>query len=250
MVPTSSALLADVNAYFDSLGAYREGDVDSYLTVVARATPRAAHEATKLGADLRDVSNEWRDTMKVREGKATATAPARLLEGLLRQPLISAAKNAISDADAATVYRAIDRLVASEILTEMFAEVADRWRVEKWLHGGDPCDGACSLQVRYYGGPVALDIRVRSGAQVHVGGFRHCAGGLQLNDKPVVHEKVRVVFPKDFSVFVMHHEWVLLFDVKTQLSQAVGQSILIHFFEMPVPVTEMDVVGGLPNCVT
>lgn len=116
IVPTSSALLADVSGYFAALDTYRSGNVNGYLATFAGATARAATEARSLGAELRFIADEWQGLAKPRTDSATA----RLLDGLLQQPVISASTNAaVGRADTATIYRSIDRLEDLGILTEL-----------------------------------------------------------------------------------------------------------------------------------
>lgn len=115
IVPTSAALLADVDAYFRSLGDYRVGDVDRYLTHFASATERAASEARALAAELRLVHEDWAARVTPKRG----TTLSRIIDGLIQQPVISAAVNAATGhADIATIYRTIDRLVDAGVLVE------------------------------------------------------------------------------------------------------------------------------------
>jgi Fic family protein len=117
IVPTSSALLADINGYFDSLGAYRAGDVDRYLQHFAAATERASTEAVHLGAELRAVAAEWHELGVLRRGSVAATIAA----GLLQQPIVSASHHAatVAKPTASTVYRAIGTMVDAGILIEI-----------------------------------------------------------------------------------------------------------------------------------
>lgn len=117
IVPTSAALMTDVNAYFDSLDAYRRGDVDSYLQHFAAATTRASGEARRLGGELKAISTEWQDRTRLRAGSVAAT----IVSGLIQQPVISATINAAIPArpEPSTIYRAIDVLVDAGILTEI-----------------------------------------------------------------------------------------------------------------------------------
>ena len=127
VVPTSSALLTDVSAYFASLGAFRNGDLDEYLTHFAFATARAAQHARTLGADLQALSAEWNALISPRAGSVAA----QLLGSLIRQPVISANRNDVVGADPATVYRAIDRLVSAGVLSEITASKRNRIWVAK-----------------------------------------------------------------------------------------------------------------------
>lgn len=128
IVPASSALLADVNAYFDSLTAYRQGDVDAYLQHFASATARASVEAQALGAELRAISTEMHSSGAFRPGSVAAT----IASGLLQQPVVSASRNAAVGqrrVEPSTVYRALDGLVSAGILVE----ITDNKRNRLWV---------------------------------------------------------------------------------------------------------------------
>lgn len=128
IVPASSALLADINGHFDSLTAYRQGDVDAYLRHFASATARASREAQLLGAELKDTSLEMHDAGVFRPDSVAAT----IASGLVQQPVISATRNAATTAgrvEPSTIYRAIERLETAGILTE----ITDSKRNRVWV---------------------------------------------------------------------------------------------------------------------
>ncbi len=125
VVPTSAALLARVDSYFDSLGSYRAGDLGSYLSHFAAATRRAADEAVLLGVHLAAVTAEWDEIVRPRPGSAVAA----LMASLLRQPVMSASHHGAGDVDAAGLYRAVDRLVSAGVLVE----VTDFKRNRLWV---------------------------------------------------------------------------------------------------------------------
>jgi Fic family protein len=128
IVPTSSALLADVNGYFDSLGAYRAGDVDSYLQHFAAATSRASAQAQILGQELSLVASEWHASQAFRPGSIAAS----IASGLIQQPVISASQNAaLGRRDVSSIYRAIDLLVDQGILSEITESKRNRVWVAK-----------------------------------------------------------------------------------------------------------------------
>ncbi len=115
VVPTSSALLADVDGYFESLGAYRQGDLDAYLLHIADATDRGAVEASVMGQELDRLRSSWDRRIRQRTGSITG----RLLDGLISQPVISSTHHGAPGVDSAGFYRVVDRLVAAGVLTEM-----------------------------------------------------------------------------------------------------------------------------------
>lgn len=69
VVPTSAALLTDIDGYFGALGDYRGGDVNRYLVHVAAATERAAVEARLLGSELREIAVERAEVCARAQGR-------------------------------------------------------------------------------------------------------------------------------------------------------------------------------------
>ena len=57
-IPVSSGLLTDTAAYFDALGAYREGDIEPIVDMFAKSTLRATGNGRKLAADIRNVREQ------------------------------------------------------------------------------------------------------------------------------------------------------------------------------------------------
>jgi hypothetical protein len=83
-VPTSAALLADTDAYFESLGAYRAGDLDGFIAHVASAALRAACEAHVLASELEQIRGRWTDAVSPKPGSVAAA----ILDLLRRQPVL------------------------------------------------------------------------------------------------------------------------------------------------------------------
>ncbi|RZQ63578.1 Fic family protein [Amycolatopsis suaedae] len=114
-VPVSAGLLSDTRHYFDTLDAYRDGDVSPIVETMSRAAMSAIENGSKLVSDLRKVREEWSERLRSRRGSAAR----RLVDVLLRQPVIDARTAAselgISPANAG---RAIGPLVDAGILTE------------------------------------------------------------------------------------------------------------------------------------
>lgn len=57
-IPVSSGLLTDTAAYFDALGAYREGDIEPIVEMFAESTFRATDNGRKLAEDIRNVREQ------------------------------------------------------------------------------------------------------------------------------------------------------------------------------------------------
>lgn len=127
VVPVSTVLLADVDAYFAGLADYRAGRLDVWLARFAAATSHAASAGLRLAAELNEIRSEWWEAVRPRRGSAAAW----ILDTLLQQPVVdidslralagqnpdnSSANGSVADKN---LYRAVDRLVAAEVLTEM-----------------------------------------------------------------------------------------------------------------------------------
>jgi len=125
-VPVSAGLLHNTSQYFDSLGAYRSGDIAPIVRSIAEASFAAVHNGRILVDDLEIVQGEWRGRISARRDSAAH----RLVDVLLRQPVIGAAAAAaqlgISTVNAQV---AIDRLVDANILTQ----ITDGRRNRIWL---------------------------------------------------------------------------------------------------------------------
>ncbi|PRY63858.1 Fic family protein [Glaciihabitans tibetensis] len=115
-VPVSAGLLHNTGRYFDALGAYRQGDVTPIVRAIAEASFAAVHNGRQLVADLEAVRQGWAERITARRDSAIH----RLVDVLLRQPVIDAATAAdhlgISVVNAQL---AVDRLVAMDVLTQV-----------------------------------------------------------------------------------------------------------------------------------
>jgi Fic family protein len=121
VVPVSTVLLADVDTYFHGLADYRAGRLDVWLARFAAATSHAASAGLRLAGELAEVRAEWWDAVRPRR----RSAGALILEALLRQPVVDIdSLRALARDDAGSVadknlYRAVDRLVETAVLTEI-----------------------------------------------------------------------------------------------------------------------------------
>jgi Fic family protein len=121
VVPVSTVLLADVDAYFAGLADYRAGRLDVWLARFAAAASHAASAGLRLATELGEIRSEWWDAVRPRRG----SAGAHLLDALLRQPVVDidslrtlTGPGNHGPADK-NLYRAVDRLVKAEVLTEV-----------------------------------------------------------------------------------------------------------------------------------
>lgn len=115
-IPISAGLLTDTAAYFDALTRYRDGDPEPIVTSLATAAFAAIGNGGLLIEDLTAVSAAWRDRLKARKDSVAW----RIADHLIAQPAVSwASLEATFSLAPASAYRALDRLVDAEILTEI-----------------------------------------------------------------------------------------------------------------------------------
>ncbi|MFJ3394813.1 Fic family protein [Leifsonia aquatica] len=77
-VPVSAGLLTDIEAYFDALTAYRDGEPDPIVQVFAAASLTALDNAETLAGDLAGSQGEWDTAMHGIRADAAARTLARL----------------------------------------------------------------------------------------------------------------------------------------------------------------------------
>lgn len=115
-VPAAAAMLADVDTYFDHLRGYREGDADSMVAYLARASIGAAEAAEEAADHLAELPAQWRDRVQPRRGSAAQ----KLLDGLLSVPILDAERaKHLTGASPARTYEALDRLTDARVLAEI-----------------------------------------------------------------------------------------------------------------------------------
>ena len=114
-VPVSAGLLQDTSRYFGALTSYRSGDLNAIVEAVSEAALAAINNGSTLVAQLQAAADLWKAEIRARRG----SAPARLQELLIRQPVVTAkivaTELAVSEVAAQT---AIDRLVDAGALQQ------------------------------------------------------------------------------------------------------------------------------------
>ncbi|MDF9717254.1 Fic family protein [Nocardioides sp. ChNu-99] len=108
VVPLASAIVARREAYFDALGAYRDGDAGPIVAAFAKGSFIAAVEARTTADRLAELPDRWSEAAgRPRRGSAAA----RILDTLLDHPVFSAddAEERVGGATS-SVYGAINRL--------------------------------------------------------------------------------------------------------------------------------------------
>ena len=86
-VPISAGLLSNTTAYFDSLTAYRMGDVEAIIERTCLASYSAIVNGRQLVDDLRQIRDSWNDRITARRDASSW----RLADLLVRQPVVDSA---------------------------------------------------------------------------------------------------------------------------------------------------------------
>jgi Fic family protein len=134
-VPVSAGLLADTDAYFAALTAYRRGDPARIVSLIAEASFAAIANGRRLVADLRDTRERWNTVITARQDAAAW----KLADLLMRQPVIDAELvQAELAATSANAQRAIRQLAEAGVLTEFSGKRRNRmWQTREVLSALD-----------------------------------------------------------------------------------------------------------------
>jgi Fic family protein len=83
--PVSAAILADTPGYFRALAAYRDGDIDPIVQVIARGTSAGVAWGRDLAARIAAIRMRWEREIPGRQG----TTARRLADHLITQPTVT-----------------------------------------------------------------------------------------------------------------------------------------------------------------
>lgn len=124
MVPIAAALLADPEAYFEALTAYRlAGDVDRFVELFASSATVAASESLVALRELIALPARWRAEVAPRKGSVVDT----LIGVLVERPVLAIDDViAISGTTARGAYDAIAKLEEHAVVREMTKRKRDR----------------------------------------------------------------------------------------------------------------------------
>ena len=130
-VPVSAGLLSDINAYFDALTKYRQGDPIPIVSQFAQAAFKAVANGRVLVDELRRIRQRWQALIKARSDSAVW----RLADLLLRRPVVNARVTAEElGLDVGNVHRHIKPLLDARILSESLDVKRNQvWRASEVL---------------------------------------------------------------------------------------------------------------------
>lgn len=124
-VPVSAGLLIDTDAYFDALDRYRLGDPVAIVDQFARASFRAIANGRDLVDDLHSIRETWNVRVRARRDAGAW----RIVELLLRHPVVNSSLIASELGIAPqNTYRSLRPLVDSGVVVEF----SDRKRNQLW----------------------------------------------------------------------------------------------------------------------
>jgi Fic family protein len=134
-VPVSAGLLTDTDAYFEALSRYRDGDPVPIVERLADATFAALDNGRHLVDDRRRLRHEWQGRIRARRDASAWKAT----DVVLRHPVVNAQLVAAELGVALpNVYRAIEPLVASQVLVEFTDKKRNQlWRAPEVLQALD-----------------------------------------------------------------------------------------------------------------
>lgn len=114
-VPVSSGLLGDVDSYFRSLSAYRQGNISPVVDTFATSAIRAVANGRRLANDTTRIHEDWRARIRARSDSGAW----RLADHLFAQPVVNSGHVArFLGSSPQGAFNAIGTLVDAGVLTQ------------------------------------------------------------------------------------------------------------------------------------
>jgi Fic family protein len=134
-VPVSAGLLTDTSGYFDALTAFRAGDADAIVTLMAEATFTAIANGRELVADLTNAREQWQQKVHARRDAIVW----KVADLLLKQPVVdSALVQSALGATSANAGRALRQLENAGVIKEFGDKLRNRlWQAPEVLSALD-----------------------------------------------------------------------------------------------------------------
>jgi Fic family protein len=125
-VPISAGLLADTDAYFAALTAYRDGDATPIVERFSQASVLAIANGRQLAADIRGIQENWNEVITARSDSAVW----KVADLLTRRPVVNAALLAQElGIESTNAHRYLNPLTEAGILVETTSGPRSRvWR--------------------------------------------------------------------------------------------------------------------------
>ncbi|AGF71192.1 filamentation induced by cAMP protein fic [Corynebacterium halotolerans YIM 70093 = DSM 44683] len=130
-LPLSAGILEEPDTYFTALDAYRNGDIDTIVRLVAHAALRATELGAWLGTELAEVRESWNARVHARSD----AVDWRILDILVRQPLVDVVGlSAELNIAGSNIRKGLERLEADGVLLSAQVEKTRRaWRAPEVL---------------------------------------------------------------------------------------------------------------------
>jgi Fic family protein len=123
VVPIAATMLADIDAYFEALIDYRDGDAGRMIIYLADAAEAATSEASVSAQRLGELPAKWRDLVRPRANSSAA----KLIGNLVANPVINAdTAQQLTGSAAPRTYDAIERLNEAGVLREITGGARNR----------------------------------------------------------------------------------------------------------------------------
>jgi Fic family protein len=134
-VPVSAGLLTDTTGYFDALTAFRAGDADASVTLMAEASFTAIANGRELVADLTNAREQWQQKVHARRDAIVW----KVADLLLKQPVVdSALVQSALGATSANAGRALRQLENAGVIKEFGDKLRNRlWQAPEVLSALD-----------------------------------------------------------------------------------------------------------------
>jgi Fic family protein len=134
-IPVSAGLLTDTDGYFAALTAYRNGEPDVIVTLMAEATFTAITNGRLLVGDLNGARERWSEVIEARRDAVVW----RIMDLLLRQPVVdSGLVQRELNVTSANAGRAVEQLATAGVIKEFSDKKRNRlWQAPEVLSALD-----------------------------------------------------------------------------------------------------------------
>jgi Fic family protein len=134
-IPVSAGLLTDTDGYFAALTAYRNGEPDVIVTLMAEATFTAITNGRLLVGDLNGARDRWSEVIEARRDAVVW----RIMDLLLRQPVVDTGLvQRELNVTSANAGRALEQLATGGVIKEFSDKKRNRlWQAPEVLSALD-----------------------------------------------------------------------------------------------------------------